>query len=85
MKKAVAVFLFLCLVSVAFADESTVGTVSGMIKSGLFKNQDQIKSLSPDLNTTEKWHSTRNIKKDQWGTLLGEYGGRCWRRVVYSR
>jgi len=54
MKKAVAVFLFLCLVSVAFADESTVGTVSGMIKSGLFKNQDQIKSLSPDLNTTEK-------------------------------
>jgi len=59
--------ILLCTASVAFADESKVATISGMIKSNLFKNQDQIKALSEDLNTTEKMALYDRYKKDQWG------------------
>jgi len=70
MKKVVFVLMFLCLAAAAFADNGTVSSVSGMIKSDLFKNQSKIQSLSQSLTSTEKMALYTEYKKDPWVPFL---------------
>ncbi len=66
MKKTVWLMILFCLAAVVFADDSTVSSVSGMIKSGLFSNQNQIQELSKNLTSAEKMVLYSEYKKDQW-------------------
>jgi hypothetical protein len=59
-----------CIVAAAFADDGTVSSVSGMIKSDLFKNQSTIQSLSQRLTSTEKMALYTEYKKDPWVPFL---------------
>ncbi|HOV94197.1 MAG TPA: P13 family porin [Spirochaetales bacterium] len=70
MKKLVSVLVLLCVAGVCFADDSTLSSVSGLIKSDLFKNQAQIQGLSKDLSSTEKMALYSEYKKDQWVPFL---------------
>ncbi len=68
MKKVVFVLMFLSLAAAAFADD--VSSVSGMIKSDLFKNQSNIQNLSQRLTPTEKMALYTEYKKDPWVPFL---------------
>jgi roadblock/LC7 domain-containing protein len=70
MKKVVFGLMFLCLAAAAFADDGTVSSISGMIKSDLFKNQSNIQSLSQSLTSTEKMALYTEYKKDPWVPFL---------------
>ena len=70
MKKLVSILVLLCVAGVCFADDSTLSSVSGLIKSDLFKNQAQIQGLSKDLSSTEKMALYSEYKKDQWVPFL---------------
>ncbi len=70
MKRTVSVIVLLCLAMAVFADESSVSSISGMIKSDLFKNQSKIQGLSQNLTSTEKMALYSEYKKDQWVPFL---------------
>jgi hypothetical protein len=70
MKKLVSVLVLLCLAGACFADDSMFFSVSGLIKSDLFKNQSKIEELSKDLSSTEKLTLYSQYKKDQWVPFL---------------
>lgn len=70
MKKLVSVLVLLCIAGACFADDSMFFSVSGLIKSDLFKNQSKIQELSKDLSSTEKLRLYSQYKKDQWVPFL---------------
>ncbi len=72
MKKRilVLVLMLLCLIVAIFADDGSVSSISGMIKSDLFKNQGKIQGLSQNLTSTEKMALYSEYKKDQWVPFL---------------
>lgn len=70
MKKLVSVLVLFCVAGICFADDNALASVSGLIKSDLFKNQAQIQGLSRDLSTAEKMALYGEYKKDQWVPFL---------------
>ncbi len=70
MKRIVSVLVLLCLAMVVFADDGSVSSISGMIKSDLFKNQGKIQGISQNLTSTEKMALYSEYKKDQWVPFL---------------
>jgi len=70
MKKMVLMLVLLCLAAAVFADDGSVSSISGMIKSDLFKNQSTIQGLTQSLTSTEKMALYTEYKKDQWVPFL---------------
>ena len=70
MKKFVAVMVLCCFAMAAYAQSESVGSVAGMIKDDLFKNQAAIKSASASLSQTQKMALYGEYKKDQWVPFL---------------
>jgi len=69
--KRFVVFLFLLLMSASlFAQSEAAGSVAGMIKNGLFDNQDRIRQAAAALSPTEKMMLYDSYKKDQWMPFL---------------
>jgi hypothetical protein len=66
MKKIVAILLFAIIAGTAFAQNSASGSIAGMIKDGLFKNEARIKDASFNLDATEKLMLYGEFKKDPW-------------------
>lgn len=70
MKRIFVLLLFIVVCSSAFAQTETVGSIAGMIKSDLFKNQGHIKAASSSLKQVEKMMLYDEYKKDQWVPFL---------------
>lgn len=70
MKKYVAAFLLVLIAGTVFAQNNTSGSVAGMIKDGLFKNEVRIKDASGSLSSTEKMVLYGEFKKDPWVPFL---------------
>lgn len=67
MRKLIAAALLLCCItSIAFAQSGPVGSISGMIKDDLFKNEEQIIRESTNLDQSQKLLLYGEYKKDQW-------------------
>lgn len=70
MKKLFSVLLLIAVSVSVFAQSESVGSVAGMIKSDLFKNQGRIKEAASTLKQTDKMMLYGEYKKDQWVPFL---------------
>jgi hypothetical protein len=70
MKKLLAVMLLLAVSGTVFAQSESFGSIAGMIKSDLFKNQERIKEASSGLKQSDKMILYSEYKKDQWIPFL---------------